>query len=401
MVPAGEFPNVLLVTVDCLRRDRLSAYGHVRPTTPFLDSLLETSLHATAAHATAPWTGLLSGDLRNMDPTSVPSVLSDDVPVLPQLLGVASAAFLGVWMASLPFRDRFGDTRLLGKAGPKLSAEASRWMGEQERPFCCWVHLGGVHDPLDVSWDLRDAFGPVGSYRATRRWAFTRRDEDVTGDAFSIYRDRRERLYDAAVLAADRMIEGLWASLGDARDRTILVVTADHGEELWDHRDEEIASFADPRGVAGVGHGHTLFQELLLVPLILHGPGIEPGAVEHPTSLVDVVPTLLSATERPLPSGLDGAALGSPPRPVTAQGIAYGHEKRAVIDGQDKLIVSAGDDYERAFRLDATSRMEATETPEAIERLRPLLPPEAVSAAVPSVIEGEMEAHLRGLGYLG
>lgn len=418
MPQPGEFPNILLVTVDCLRRDRISAYGHHRQTTPFLDSLLDSSLHCTSAHAAAPWTapsvvslltglypynhggGLLGGDLRNVDVDEPPSLLPRGIPVLHELLGVPAAAFLGVWTASLPLQDRFDLVRLMQKkGGADIAASALAWMREQERGFFCWLHLGEPHDPLEVPRELRDVFGPADPYRRTRRWSFTRRDDDVNTEAFAEYRAARERLYDAAVLGTDGIIAGLWNAMGGMRERTTLVVSADHGEEMWDHRDEEIASFTDPRGVAGVGHGHTLFQELLLVPLILRGPGIEPGVVEHNVSLVDVVPTLVSAAGGDI-DRFDGRPLGDPERPVSAQVIAYGHEKRAVISGGRKLVVSEGDSYERAFALDAATRMEVSEAPALADELRPLLPPDAVPGGARSIIDAEMEAHLRDLGYI-
>lgn len=418
MPQPGEFPNILLVTVDCLRRDRISAYGHQRQTTPFLDSLLDSSLHCTSAHAAAPWTapsvvslmtglypynhggGLLGGAMRNVDVDEPPSLLPPDIPLLHELLGVPSAAFLGVWSASLALQGRLDVMRLMQKKkGSDIAAASVAWMREQERGFFCWVHLGETHDPLEVPRDLRDVFGSAAPYRGTRRWTYTRREDDVTTTAFSEYRDARERLYDAAVLGTDGIIADLWSAMGDMRERTTLVVSADHGEEMWEHRDEEIASFADPRGVAGVGHGHTLFQELLLVPLILRGPGIEPGAVGHNVSLIDVVPTLVVATGGDI-ADLDGRELGTPERPVSAQAIAYGFEKRAVISGDRKLVVSEGDDYERAFAIDPVTRMEVSEEPDLIDELRPLLPPHAVASANRSVIDAEMEDHLRDLGYI-
>src|SRR5438094_288819 len=54
--PRTGAPNVVVVTVDCMRRDRLSAYGYDRPTTPFLDGLVDGSLHCTSAHSVSPWT---------------------------------------------------------------------------------------------------------------------------------------------------------------------------------------------------------------------------------------------------------------------------------------------------------------------------------------------------------
>jgi len=422
MAGTGDSPNVLLVTVDCMRRDRISAYGHPNPTTPFLDSLIDGSgLHCTSAHAAAPWTapsvasllsglyphnhraGLLSGEPRNLSRDDLPTKLPDEVPLLQDMLpGHSAASFVTVWSAALPVQGRIGDLRAIAEPASRVAKRALAWMRAQDGgSFVCWVHLRGGHDPLTVPRDLRVAFGPV-DYRRARKWDFTRRDVDLSTPAFLAYRSERERLYDAAILSADASIRVLWEGLGDLRHRTVLVVTADHGEELWEHRDEEVESFADPRGLAGVGHGHSLFQVLLLVPLVFSGPGIPPGAVEHSCSLVDVVPTVLEAVGVDAPT-MDGVSLlhDQRERPVTAQGMAYGYEKRAVVFGDSKLVVSPGDDYERAFRL-GEARLEEGPVEDAalLERLRPLLPPDAVASGNRVEPTAEIEEHLRGLGYL-
>ena len=345
---------------------------------------------------------MLSGEPRNLSRDDLPTKLPDGVPLLQDMLpGHSAASFVTVWSAALPARDRVGHL-MADESASRVTKRALAWMSARDAsPFACWVHLRGGHDPLAVPRALRTAFGPV-DYRRARKWDFTRRDADLLTPAFLAYRSERERLYDAAILSADASIRALWEGLGDLRHRTILVVTADHGEEMWEHRDEEADDFADPRGLAGVGHGHSLFQVLLLVPLIFSGPGIPSGAVKRNCSLVDVVPTVLGALGAEAPA-LDGVSLLRDPgeRPVTAQGIAYGHEKRAVVLGDSKLVVSPGDDYERVFRLGEGRLEEGTVEDSAfLERMRPLLPPDAVASGERVEATAEIEEHLRDLGYL-
>lgn len=423
MARPGEFPNVLLVTVDCLRRDRLSAYGCERQTTPFLDSILDRALHCTSSHSAAPWTapsvaslltglyphshgaGLLDGDPKELTRQSLPTVLRPGVPILPEMMpGYSSAAFIGVWSAALPLRGRFGEEHLQQKNAPKLVRAASAWMRAQEGPFFCWIHLGDPHDPLEVPRHLRDIFGPL-DHKVARRWEFTARGDDATSEAFQRYRDDRIRLYDASVRGADEAVAALWQGLEPpTRDRTILTVTSDHGEEMWEHRDSELAYFADPRGVAGVGHGHNLFQVHLLVPLVIVGPGVAPAAVDANTSSVDVVPTILEAAGiAQAPAALDGRSLTSIPdgRPIVAEGIAYGHEKKTVILGDHKLLSSPLDGYERAFTL-GENRTEAAEIddPTAIQSLRSHLPPDPGPLGDTAEANDEIADHLRDLGYI-
>jgi len=179
-------------------------------------------------------------------------------------------------------------------------------------------------------------------------------------------------------------------------------VTADHGEEFWEHRDQELTSFADPRDLFGVGHGHNLFQVHLLVPLLLWGPGIAPASVDHNVGLIDAAPTLLQALDVQGPA-MDGRSLlgRGPERPVVSQGIAYGHEKQSVVMGDRKLLVSGGDHYERLFKLGPDRREVAElDDPATVQELRAHLP--GGQGAMGDQIEAtdEIADHLRDLGYI-
>lgn len=434
-MPASK-PNVVLVTVDCLRRDRLSAYGYDRPTTPFLDSLLPMALHASSAHAASSWTcpsvaslltglypsrhgaGWLPGPVNDLERDRLPSALHTDTLAFPQYLpGHANAVFTAVPFATMPVADRFAHVRVRDCSADVLVGEALRWMSEQTppQPFLTWIHLGDTHDPLDVPADLRDVFGPVKKYREARRWRYTRGEGGSDPSGFASYRADRIRLYDAAVHGVDRAIQTLWEAVQEREEDTILLVSADHGEEMWEHQEEEQRAFLDPRGVSGVGHGHNLFQVHLLVPLLILGPGVPAREVAVNTSLVDVVPTLLELLGEPIPGGLDGRSLlGMNPsirngvneghqRPVRAEAVAYGHEKRTLIVGDEKILVSPGDNYAAATLLGPDRTETATAPPPGtLERLAALLA-EDVQAPVrgPSMqANEEVVAHLRHLGYL-
>ena len=419
-------PNVLLVTVDCLRRDRLSAYGHERRTTPFLDGLLDRSVHCTSAHSTSSWTcpsvasfltglyphnhggGLVPGEPKNLSKQNLPTALPPEVETLPEILGqrgYSTAAISAVWNAHLPVPGRFDEMAILQKPAPKLVRRSLDWMAAQEDPFFLWLHLGDAHEPLDVPRSLRDAFGRVPRTTKARRWDFTTSGADVTSEAFERFRDTRIRLYDASVLASDQAIAELWGGvmdLGRAND-TLLVVTSDHGEEFWEHREEEIHGFSDPRDIYGTGHGHNLFQVHLLVPLIVAGPGIAPKQIDRNVSLVDISPTVLQAVEGEA-SDLDGQSLledGSVDRAVVAEAVAYGFDKKSVVMGDEKLLVSEGDGYEKAFRLGLDRReVEGITDEQRVARLRRHLPGEGRPIGKQLEATKEILGHLRGLGYI-
>jgi arylsulfatase A-like enzyme len=408
-----------------MRRDRVSAYGYPRATTPFLDSMLDGSLHCTSAHSVAPWTcpavvslhtglyphrhggGLVPGTMKSLSKQNLPTLLPAGVPALPLLLaakGYRTAAMIAVWNAHLPMPGRFALEEMVERPARRMVERGLRWVSEGDAPFFLWLHLGDCHEPLDVPRSMKDVFGKVRRNRRTLRWDFTHRGDDVASEGFRRYREARIRLYDVAVRSVDEALSGLWRGLEATghRDDSILVVTADHGEELWEHRQEEIASFADPRDVAGTGHGHNLFQVHLLIPLVIVGAGIDPRHEEANVSLVDVMPTVLEA------AGLDavptdGRSLleDGVAGPVLAEGVAYGYEKKSVILGDLKLLHAPDDGYERVFRL-GPERLEAgaVEDPEAKELLRSYLPkgPSAMGEQVDAT--EEIEGHLRALGYI-
>ncbi len=421
----------MLVTVDCMRRDRLSAYGYERQTTPFLDSLLPDAVHCTSAHSVAPWTcpavvslhtglyphhhggGLIPGALKNLSKENLPTQLPAEVPTLPEQLerlGYRTAAFIAVWNANLSMPRRYGVQELIEKPADVLVRRGLRWVREQDGPFMLWLHFGDAHEPLDVPRSLRGVFGHVPRGKAYRRWAYTRRTDDVTTADFERYRDARIRLYDASIRSVDGAIRNLWeglASMG-VRDRTILAVTADHGEELWEHRQEEIDGFADPRGIAGTGHGHNVFQVHLLIPMLLRGPDMRARGIAANTSLVDLHATLAEASgvnPAGAPAG-DGQSLFDArdtlrERPILAEAIAYGYEKVAVVQGDRKLLHAPEDGYVRAFDL-GPDRTEAAsiDDPYVIARLGEHVPSGASAMGEQVESDPEILAHLRELGYI-
>lgn len=417
-------PNVVIVTVDCLRRDRLSAYGHERLTTPFLDSLTERAMHATSAHSVSSWTcpavvslhtglyphrhggGVVPGEPKNLSKHNLPTLLPAEVPTLPEILrkkGYSTAAMIAVWNAHLPMPGRFDRVEMIEKPAPKLVRRAMKWIRQQVGPYLLWLHLGDCHEPLDVPRSLRGTFGTIPDVKRSLTWDFTKATDLVGTPEFERYRDARIRLYDVSVRAVDATLRDLWASLAETgqRDRTLFVVTSDHGEEFWEHRDEEMSGFTDPRGIYGTGHGHNLFQVHLLIPLLVAGPGVPVGPVEANVSLVDVAPTILAAAGVDGPD-MDGKPLfeASPDRPVLAGSVAYGHEKASVVLGDSKLLTSPLDGYEQVLELGPNRReIGASGDPTLAERLRRFLPG---ASAMGEQVEAtdEIVSHLKTLGYI-
>jgi arylsulfatase A-like enzyme/Flp pilus assembly protein TadD len=329
--------NLVLVTIDTLRADRLGAYGNATVATPNMDRLAREGAVALHASVQVPLTrpshvsllsGLYPAEHGIRDNVSPP--LRPGVPLLAEILqqrGFRTGAFVSSIVLSKQsglargfdtYSDRFeigdDDARFLNtiqKRGDTTVAEAAAWLRQpgSERRFA-WVHLYDPHDPYE----------PPEPY-ATR----------YAG-----------RLYDGEVAWSDDLVGRLDAVLAETgrRDDTLFVVTADHGEGLDEHGEAV--------------HGFFLYETTLHVPLIFRGPRVTPGTrIEGVTRSIDVMPTVLdllglagatpAVSGRSLARALTGSALTD--EPTFAESLTplihYGwSDLRALRDGRWKYILA-------------------------------------------------------------
>lgn len=302
--------NVVLLTIDTLRADRLGAYGYARrANSPRLDAQLGAGVRFERAFAqrAATWpslASLLSGlypSGHGVDENGYG--FPDDLPTLPKVLhgaGYRTGAFLSN-MCDANHRgwDAFACSG--GKDGQSVAA-ALDWAGglDRSRPYLLWVHLFGAHPPYYNGGDLANQLdsGYQGSL-GPKKWRldevmFDRRKLDAA-DLRHLY-----ALYDAAVMGSDRLAGALLDGLRRAGrlDRTLVVVAADHGEELYAHN-------------GYLFHACSVYQDTLHVPLGLAAPGLLPAGARVPQAveLIDVLPTVLALVAVPPPARLDGRSL--------------------------------------------------------------------------------------------
>jgi arylsulfatase A-like enzyme len=375
---AADRPNLLFLSIDTLRADHLSSYGYERVTTPTIDEIASNGMRFDQARATAPWTlpsfasmftgryptrhgAGAEGAVRNIA-EQIPRPMAADIPTLAGTLrksGYRTAAVTSNPYLSLgPLRD-FQDVINKTVRADRIGALARDWIVRESgkrQPWMLWVHFNDPHEPTMAS-DARlrqlgfgDDILDHPERAALERWGT---DAHHLGDPQLSEEDAAERLrvkralYDASILDSDAEIGRILETLhrgGELRN-TIVVVVSDHGEEFHDHVALERVLAQDPRGIYGIGHGHTLFEEQLRVPLVIMGPGARPGVVvEESISLVDLMPTLLGYLHVPAPEGMDGvdrrAWIDDDERldlPFAAEAIAYGPEVKAWFDGRLKL----------------------------------------------------------------
>ncbi|MCA9576452.1 MAG: sulfatase [Myxococcales bacterium] len=430
--------NVLLYLVDTLRADHLSPYNdQTRVRTPGLAAFVREAQTMRRAHAQENWTkpsvATLLSSLMPWEHTAVQdaSVVPESVALLPELLR-EHGFFTGSFIANGYVSDRFGFAqgwhtyRNYVREGRRTQAEfvaadVLQWLDDREdtRPFLLYVHTIDPHvpyrrreDTLALYGDLRYD-GPASVANNADLLGRVKLGRVSLGDAD---RAHLEALYDGEITYHDVHFQAIMDGLERRHlaDDTLVIVTSDHGEEFWDH--------------GSVGHGHSLYEELLHVPMFVRHPGLPQGRIAREVGadvgLVDVLPTIFDALGLPIPSGVAGrsflpALLGesSGVPQVTVSG--FMENWRAVTSADLKLILRANGQH-RLFDLSRDPREEhdiAAEQPLAVVHLRamlglrlaeaePVLSGAARRSRPPrhrpqsTTIDAETREQLRALGYL-
>jgi arylsulfatase A-like enzyme len=314
--------NAILVLLDTLRADRLGAYGHPRPTTPALDRLAERGVLFEQVISYSAWTlpsvvAMLSGRFptrRVFDETLRRSLVEDLRDAGFRTAAFTEGGFLshyyGFGRGFERYWDESGGARLglraplqeLTGAGIESTFPAAEvWLRENaERPFFLMVHTYEIHVPYRRRTFVRDL--PPGRLDPTLDSDDIGRIRSgalVLGETEYAY---LAALYDGGVRKSDDYVGRLLAALDDLgiADSTLVVVTSDHGEEL---------AGRFPRFAAA--HGHSLFDELVRVPLIVYDPTREYPVrrVASQVRTIDVVPTILDLLGTAADASLDGRSL--------------------------------------------------------------------------------------------
>jgi arylsulfatase A-like enzyme/Tfp pilus assembly protein PilF len=297
----GKPANVIVITLDTTRADRMGFLGSNRGLTPNLDAFARQSAVFTHAYSQAPLTPvshatIFSGTYPQFHQVlDFPMPLAKDLPFAPDILhahGYHTAAFIGSLAldpaGGAPGFDRGFDTyfadfhsrefhekdryKTVERRGEEVVAHALAWLTEHPQgPFFLWAHLYDPHDPYDPPEPYKTRFNKE-PYDGEIAYV-----DSVVGKFFKELKARG--LYDDAAIA----------------------VTADHGESLGAHGEDT--------------HGVFLYDETIHVPLVIKLPkggelGDEPGKkIDNRVELVDVLPTLLQAIGVDVPAEVQGESL--------------------------------------------------------------------------------------------
>lgn len=434
-----SLPNLILISIDTLRADHLSAYGYERLTSPSIDALAAESVLFENAFSQSPKTasshmtimtglypeahGLVNWDeVRNQR-------LAVGVPTLADSLraaGYRTEAYTwgGNVRAELGF-DRGFD--VYEHSREAVFAEAARalerFAADPAMPFFLFLHTYQVHDPYAPPAEFADRFvepdysgripssaeelgEAIGGKRSwwRRHLAYWERVDPGSAEDLQRLRD----LYDAAIAFVDGQIGAFLSRLGPLglESDTVVILLSDHGEEFLEH---------------GRLLHDSLFQEVLHVPLMIRFPdgdgALAPRRVTNLVRLVDLTPTILDHLQLPIPPRVQGTSLmpmlrGDNDGPLVVpsqwstsgmQAVRVGHWKYVRDPRSSLLFDLSTDPFER--------RNLVAQHPERARRLRDSM--EQILAAsrtlresfdlepAPIELDEEAREELKALGYLG
>ena len=433
---------IILIGVDTLRADHLGLHGASRPTSPFLDQLAEEGVVFDRAFATAPWTlpsfasiftgRLQSGHAAGIRPRTSDTEWEDDrlgpmrqtivdpaVETLAERL--AAEGFTTIAVAQNPNLDpRFG----VGRGFDIYDHVPGTY--EDTRRSDVVVDLGLDYlDNLDPTekdafflflhfWDPHMQYGAPepygGMFTKDLEGGFTlpvaEDPQPLRRDASSLSPARKafmKAAYDEEIRFVDSQFERLVAGLRERGlwDRSLVIFVSDHGEELFDH--------------GGFEHGHTLYNEVLHVPFIVWGPGIDARRSTEPVSLADITPTVLDALGLKVTENVFGASLWPhissdedlPERLIVAEGTLYGPELKAGLVWPHKVIVDKKRSRNWLFNLDedfgeTAGRQRGGELVQSLVQLLELrLLASGQNVQLETMeLDPELRRQLRSLGYI-
>jgi arylsulfatase A-like enzyme len=360
--PVVTSPNptprrLLFVFVDTLRADHLGTYGYDRPTSPAIDGMAAEGTVFEQARAPAPWT-LPSALAAVYGRTPEAAAQSTHLGTRLSRAGWASCAVISnVWLTD-PSTLASGWSRHWGRPlspARQQVKQAERCLSAHpDRDVFLFVHMIDPHLPYKEPPRFQGRFAeepPDGMQaRIGKKRAIDAHTAAASPEDKAAIRHYVAARYDQNILAVDEAVGELLALVGpDA----ISVLSADHGEELLERN--------------GYGHGHSLFDELVRVPLIVRAPGFEPGRVQVPVGLMDIAPTLLELLGLPpleaTETGVRGWSLAGlmrgdtdattrfSARPLPMGRLLLSDDRWGVVTGHHKWITR--DSHEQVFDLTA------------------------------------------------
>ena len=361
VTPEHRRLNVILISIDSLRADHLGAYGYPKPTSPIIDQLAAEGVVFEKAFAQSSWTAPSHKSLlRSKLPVDFNKLDTNFVEDL-EKANIQTAAFVGGGFVSAEFSMARGFSHFIefkhGTLREALPAFVSWYKEDRDQDLGSFIFLHGydTHIPYDPPDRYKSRFSNhlerLPTPEATReiflkgsKWRRVDHTEQELKQGEFLTEDLLD-LYDACVASADSVIGEVVELLeqDNALDKTAIIIISDHGEEFWDHD--------------SLGHGHTLYNELIQVPLIIKLPrsAFSGTRVDESVRLLDVAPTVAEIFNLKPSQDRRGlsliATLSGPQEERVVQAQLFKHLETVQVYPW-KLVHDRRDDSYQFFRLD-------------------------------------------------
>ena len=444
MMACSRPPDVLVVVMDTVRADHLSAYGYERDTSPFLSEFSENGVifadttspgswtwpaHASLFTGLYPWEhgARLSDDGKQLTRVLTANSMRTDVPTLAEQLSAKGYRTVSVSTNHLLSEDLgltrgFGSSQVFSEDGQTVKAVLSEIDADDDRPLFLFVNLMGAHIP----WKVRDAPWTEGlSQKLAQPTGWLERyvtkgqvnlyanDGGASANGVELITAGRiqpsqkewallNALYDGEILEVDRQLGRIVRRFQGATENALIAVTSDHGE------------FVGEQGWAG--HCFRVYPELLAVPLVVVGDDLPKGrVVQSPVQMHWLYDLVLHEAGIGKGGELMNAIKGEPTSPVMAKAWTSSRASRllkgpfqqdwALYREKDEVFVQGSLGGQGYYRIDSDPGLSqdlSQRFPERVEILRRAtegLFEETVTTAGVEASEETVE-QLRALGYV-
>ena len=364
--------RIIWIGVDTLRADHLGCYGYQRPTSPHIDRFATENTLFKRCISTSPWTfPSFASMLTGKYPSTAGAVtnvkyLPDEELTIAEWLNKINFATMSIvnshWVSKMTnLHQGFAVSKRFSESEASVSFDAAlEWLNAHsgENAFV-FIHLMDCHRPYHPKPEYLGKFG-ANDYSGQFTEEFMVMPEVIeeirAGNVTLPEEDwnQIEALYDEEIVGLDQdfgaFIKGLKAA--GIYDDTMIIFTADHGEEFREH--------------GGYEHGHSLYDEVIHVPLIIKDKMFRPGErIDSLCSTIDIFPTLMAKLYLTIPSDINGLNLLSlaekyeepDERYLLSEQLYYGVEQKGVSTDQYRYILHTEDGSEELYDFDEDPEM--------------------------------------------